>query len=123
MQTDAQRQRKYRATHREELNRRERARRATSKGKAASAHYAHAHLNERNNRLWNQRSRYWLRSTPSRHYRETASIVSLDKLRNPSFRTVGLGHRKREFLFDALPGAHAICANLPMGGGLQNARA
>jgi hypothetical protein len=115
MQTDAQRQRKYRAAHREEINRRERVRRSTPEGKAADARYAHTHLNERNNRLWNRRTRAWLQHLPSRHHRETSSIVSLDGLRNPSFYTVGLGRIRREFLFDPLPGAHTICANLPRG--------
>lgn len=112
--SDAARAVRYRANHREEVNRRARARRANVQCKVREAEYVHSHLNQRNNRLGWRRLHTHLRTTPSRDARSTCSFVSLDELRNPSFRTVGLGYRRREFLFDPLPGAHTICANLPM---------
>lgn len=117
MQSNAQRQRKYRAAHREEVSRRERTRRSGPEVKAAEARYSHTHLNERNNRLGWKRLHAHVRRPPSRDARANFSFVSLDQLRNPSFRTVGLGYRRREFLHDPLPGAHTICANLPMSAG------
>src|SRR5208283_1432331 len=97
----AERMARYREKNREEINRRERKRRAQPEVKEA------VHAYNRSRQAYQDNTRGWRRlkfNARPKLAKDIAasglSIISLEELRNPFFYVRGLGYRRREYLFD-----------------------